>query len=66
MKKYKGEYTITFKINDLSMPEDHTNEELESKVKEIGRESVMAYLSKSLFDPQKKVIFENIKSEEKN
>ena len=56
--RYDCEYTITIKLDNLHMPKEHTEEQLKKKISEEGKMGLRTYLSGYLFDPEKKVIFE--------
>mgnify|MGYP003353859486 CR=1 FL=1 len=56
--RYDCEYTITIKLNNLDIQTGHTDEQLKQKIAEEGKRRINAYLSGYLFDPEKKIIFE--------
>ena len=58
--KFEGEYIIKIKLNDIFMPSDHSSTELKDKIKQEGRKKINSYLTNSLFDPEKKIITEEI------
>ena len=58
--KFEGEYIIKIKLNDIFMPPDHSSTELKDKIKQEGRKKINSYLANSLFDPEKKIITEEI------
>jgi hypothetical protein len=60
---YEAEYTVTIKLDKLFMPPGHTDQELKEVIESRGRESLKKYFNGALFDPDKKIIFEDIKSE---
>ena len=60
---YEAEYTITIKINKLFMPPGHSSDELRDEIKHRGAEELRRYFNGVLFDPEKKVIFEETKFE---
>jgi len=59
--KYDCEYTITIKLKDVYMRPEHSSDELREKIKLLGGENLKRYFNKVLFDPDKKVIYEDIK-----
>lgn len=59
--RYNCEYTITIKLENLDMPKEHTEEQLKKKISEEGKRGINFYLSGYLFDPEKKIIFDEIK-----
>lgn len=59
--RYDCEYTITIKLNNLDMSKGHTEEQLREKIIEEGKMGLRTYLSGYLFDPEKKVIFDETK-----
>jgi hypothetical protein len=61
--KFECEYTIKIKLNDLYIKEEHSSDELNEEIKHRGRESLKKYFNGALFDPDKKVIFEETKFE---
>ena len=56
--KFECEYTIKIKLSDLYMTEGHSSDELRDEITKRGRESLKKYFNGALFDPDKKVIFE--------
>lgn len=59
--KFECEYTVTIKLNDVYMREGHSSDELREKIKLLGRENLKRFFNETLFDPDKKVIFEDTK-----
>lgn len=64
MKIYECEYTVTIKLGKFIMPENHTDADLRSKIKDEARGRLVGYMNGYLFDPNGKVITEEYKSEE--
>lgn len=60
---FEAEYTITIKINKLFMPPGHSSDELRDEIKNRGAEELKRYFNGVLFDPEKKIIFEETKFE---
>lgn len=58
--RYDCEYTITIKLNNIDMPKGHTEEQLKERIVAEGKMGLRTYLSGYLFDPDKKIIFEDI------
>lgn len=59
---YEAEYTVTIKIDKLYMPPGHSSDELLEEIKNRGSENLKRYFNGVLFDPEKKIIFEESKS----
>jgi hypothetical protein len=59
--KYECEYTVTIKLGDVKMKEGHSSDELRDKIMLLGKENIKKYFNNVLFDPDKKVIFEDTK-----
>jgi hypothetical protein len=59
--KFECEYTITIKLDNIYMPEGHSSDELRDVIKIRGRENLRKYFNGALFDPDKRVIFEDTK-----
>jgi hypothetical protein len=57
--KFDCEYTITIKLNDVYIHTEHSSDELRDKIMSQGKKQIMQYLSGNLFDPEKKIIFED-------
>ena len=60
---FEAEYTITIKIDKLFMPPGHSSDELRDEIKLRGAEELKRYFNGVLFDPEKKIIFEETKFE---
>lgn len=60
---FEAEYTITIKIDKLFMPPGHSSDELRDEIKHRGAEELKRYFNGVLFDPEKRIIFEEIKFE---
>jgi len=56
--KFDCEYTITIKLNDVYMRPGHSSDEFRDKIMYEGKKQIKQYLSGNLFDPEKKIIFE--------
>lgn len=56
--KFECEYTVKINLNDLYIKEEHSSDELREEIIKRGRESLKKYFNGALFDPDKKVIFE--------
>ena len=63
--KYEAEYTIKIKLSDVSMRQEHKEEELKNKIIMLGRSSLKKYFNYELIDPDKKNIHEEITYKEK-
>jgi hypothetical protein len=61
--KFDCEYTVTIKLSDVYMREGHSSDELREKIMLLGKENLKRYFNNTLFDPDKKVIFEDTKFE---
>ena len=59
--KFECEYTITIKLGDVYIREEHSSDELRKEIEKMGRENLKKYFNGALFDPDKKVIFEDTK-----
>jgi len=57
--RYDCEYTITIKLTDVYMGDGHSSGELRDKITVEGRKQIRQYLLGNLFDPEKKIIFED-------
>jgi hypothetical protein len=57
--KFDCEYTITIKLNDVYMHPGHSSDELKDKIMSEGKKQIKQYLSGNLFDPEKKIIFDD-------
>lgn len=55
-------YTLSVKFEIDQNPEG-TIEDIEKKIREIGKNKLLLHLSGHLFDPEKKIFLENIKIE---
>ena len=55
---YEAEYTIKIKLDKLFMPPGHSSDELIEEIKLRGGENLKRYFNGVLFDPEKKIIFE--------
>ena len=60
---FQAEYTITIKLDKIFMPPGHSSDELREEIETRGRDSLKKYFSGNLFDPDKKIIFEDTKFE---
>lgn len=60
---FEAEYTITIKIDKLFMSPGHSSDELRDEIKLRGAEELKRYFNGVLFDPEKKIIFEETKFE---
>ena len=65
MQRVCAEYTITVKVMDVMNVSDETEPNIDSMIKEEGRKLIKKYLNGKLFDPDNKVIREQIKITEK-
>jgi hypothetical protein len=65
MQRICAEYTITVKVMDVMNVSDDTEPDIDSMIKEEGRKLIKKYLNGKLFDPDNKVIREQIKITEK-
>lgn len=63
--KFEAEYSITIKMDDIFMPKGYTEEEMKMVIEQRGRDNLKKYFNHALFDPDKKIIFEEIKYKEK-
>jgi hypothetical protein len=59
--KFECEYTVTIKLGDVYMREGHSSDEIRDKIMLLGKENLKRYFNNVLFDPNKKVIFEETK-----
>jgi hypothetical protein len=60
---YEAEYTIKIKLDKLFMPPGHSSDELREEIKLRGSENLKRYFNGVLFEPEKKIIFEETKFE---
>jgi hypothetical protein len=48
-------------MDNIYMPPGHSSDELREVIETRGRENLKKYFNNALFDPDKKIIFEDIK-----
>ena len=65
MQRICAEYTITVKVMDVMNVSDETEQDIDSLIKQEGQKIIKKYLNGKLFDPDNKVIREQIKITEK-
>jgi hypothetical protein len=65
MQRICAEYTITVKVMDVMNVSDETEQNIDSLIKQAGQKIMKKYLNGKLFDPDNKVIREQIKITEK-
>ena len=65
MQRVCAEYTITVKVMDVMNVSDETEQSIDSLIKQAGQKIMKKYLNGKLFDPDNKVIVEQIKITEK-
>ena len=65
MQRVCAEYTITVKVTDVMNVSDDTEQNIDSLIKQAGQKIMKKYLNGKLFDPDIKVIREQIKITEK-
>lgn len=65
MQRVCAEYTITVKVTDVMNVSDDTEQNIDSLIKQAGQKIMKKYLNGKLFDPDNKVIIEQIKITEK-
>jgi hypothetical protein len=65
MQRVCAEYTITVKVMDVMNVSDETEQNIDSLIKQAGQKIMKKYLNGKLFDPDNKVITEQIKITEK-
>jgi hypothetical protein len=65
MQRVCAEYTITVKVMDVMNISDDTDQSVDSLIKQDGQKIIKKYLNGKLFDPDNKVIREQIKITEK-
>lgn len=65
MQRVCAEYTITVKVMDVMNVSDDTDQSIDSLIKQAGQKIIKKYLNGKLFDPDNKVIREQIKITEK-
>ena len=65
MQRVCAEYTITVKVMDVMNVSDETEQNIDSLIKQAGQKIMKKYLNGKLFDPDNKVIIEQIKITEK-
>lgn len=65
MQRICAEYTITVKVMDVMNVSDETEQNIDSLIKQEGQKIMKKYLNGKLFDPDNKVIREQIKITEK-
>ena len=59
--KFEAEYSVTIKLDSIYMPPGHSSDELNEVIQQIGRDNLKKYFNGALFDPDKKIIHEDIK-----
>jgi hypothetical protein len=55
----KCEYIIKVKLSDTHIVEGESSAELRKEITKKGKETLKKYLEGNLFDPDKKIIFED-------
>jgi hypothetical protein len=65
MQRISAEYIITIKVTDVMKVSDDTEQDIDSLIKQEGQKIMKKYLNGKLFDPENKVIREQIKITEK-
>ena len=65
MQRVCAEYTITVKVTDVMKVSDDTEQDIDSLIKQEGQKIIKKYLNGKLFDPDNKVLREQIKITEK-
>jgi hypothetical protein len=65
MQRICAEYTITVKVMDVMNVSDETEQDIDSLIKQEGQKIIKKYLNGKLFDPDNKVLREQIKITEK-
>jgi hypothetical protein len=65
MQRVCAEYTITVKVTDVMKVSDDTEQDIDSFIKQEGQKIIKKYLNGKLFDPDNKVLREQIKITEK-
>lgn len=58
--KYQAEYTIKIKLDDIMTRPESTENDLEDKIKFLGRKNLKKFFEGDLLDPDKKIISEEI------
>lgn len=61
MERITAEYTITVKIEDVMVYSDEETNSMNIKIKELGQKRIKNFLTGKMFDPEGKVINEEIK-----
>ena len=65
MQRICAEYTITVKVMDVMNVSDETEQDIDSLIKQEGQKIIKKYLNGKLFDPDNKVLREQIRITEK-
>ena len=60
--KFECEYTVTIKLKDVYMREGHSSDEIRDKIMMLSKENLKRYFNDTLYDPNKKVTFEETKT----
>lgn len=55
---FDAQFTITVKL-DVAIHDEHSSDELRDKISREGKKLLQKYLANELFDPEKKIIFED-------
>ena len=59
--RFDTEYVVVIKMDNIYMPPGHSSDELREVIETRGRENLKKYFNNALFDPDKKIIFEDVK-----
>jgi hypothetical protein len=63
--KLQAEYTITIKLDNVYMPPNSSEEETKEWIQTLGMDNLRKYFNGMIFDPDKKIIKEEIKYQNK-
>lgn len=60
MERFTGEYVVKIKVSDVFVSSESTDEDLKNKIKEEGQRKLGRWINNVLFDPDNKIISEEV------
>lgn len=60
MERFTGEYVIRIKVSDIFVPSESTEEDLKDKIKKEGQKRIGQWIDGTMFDPESKIISEEV------
>ena len=60
MERFTGEYVVKIKVSDVFVSSESTDEDLKNKIKEEGQKKLGRWINNVLFDPDNKIISEEV------